>query len=84
MFNEKDLFTLDRLWSRKDVGEVGLTSFRLKTFQVDIPRHNDDKLNHCITNKLNKRSFTFARLIIEGTFHHEKYPLSNLSHQRTT
>jgi hypothetical protein len=26
----KDLFTLDRLRSRKDVREVGLTSFRLK------------------------------------------------------
>lgn len=33
---KNDLFTLDRLRSRKDVREVGLTSFRLKNHRVEF------------------------------------------------
>jgi len=35
LFKWNNLFTLDRLRSRKDVREVGLTSFRLKDHQVE-------------------------------------------------
>jgi hypothetical protein len=47
-----DLFTLDRLRSRKDVREVGLTSFRL------FKRPSNGSARGCIINSYKHEPFT--------------------------